>query len=467
MSELFNFTVLADTHYYSPSLGTSGRAYELRSGSDQKLLGGSGAVIDALFKRLAASGTDAVLIAGDLTNNGERISHMEFREKLRALARSVAVYVITATHDWCSNGKNNRYVGDRAVSDVPVFSADELSEFYREFGLDGADSSFVNDIGCASYAAPLGERLMLLALNDDGAPGCESGYSEEHLRWIELQCARAAREGRGVAAMQHHLITPHVSPLLWGGACIRNRREVSARFADAGIRLIFEGHTHIQNITQILSPSGNELSAVNVSSVVGYPGVISRVSLDSEGALRLRTEKIGSFVVDGATHGTDFLEDRLRSLIFNVIEAARGADRRDFSDKLSALDLGGVSPALAFFFLRPLISSLAKADIASLCLKLNRLTLGRAAFDRERALKFEGVRAADLAFDVVLALFDGIPRCREGDDLYELIMSAVRLPKLLSRRRVFTSFENAVKEIITGGSQDNNCLTIDNFIDNA
>ena len=62
--------VMTNLHYYSKTLGTSGRAYELRSGSDQKCLAESGAIIDAAFDHLARSDTRAVLLAGDLTNDG-------------------------------------------------------------------------------------------------------------------------------------------------------------------------------------------------------------------------------------------------------------------------------------------------------------------------------------------------------------------------------------------------------------
>ena len=37
-------TFIADLHHYSETLGTNGRAYELRSGSDQKCLGETGAI---------------------------------------------------------------------------------------------------------------------------------------------------------------------------------------------------------------------------------------------------------------------------------------------------------------------------------------------------------------------------------------------------------------------------------------
>ena len=48
-------TFIADLHHYSEALGTSGRAYELRSGSDQKCLAETGAIIDSAFTKIGDS----------------------------------------------------------------------------------------------------------------------------------------------------------------------------------------------------------------------------------------------------------------------------------------------------------------------------------------------------------------------------------------------------------------------------
>ncbi len=86
-------TFIADTHHYSKTLGISGKAYELRSGSDQKCLAETGDIIDSAFNQLAESDTDAVFILGDVTNDGEMVSHLEFREKLYNLKQRKPVYI--------------------------------------------------------------------------------------------------------------------------------------------------------------------------------------------------------------------------------------------------------------------------------------------------------------------------------------------------------------------------------------
>ena len=44
-------TFIADTHHYSKTLGTTGKAYELRSGSDQKCLAETSEIINSAFEQ--------------------------------------------------------------------------------------------------------------------------------------------------------------------------------------------------------------------------------------------------------------------------------------------------------------------------------------------------------------------------------------------------------------------------------
>ena len=173
-------TFIADTHHYSKTLGTKGRQYELRSGSDQKCLAETGEIIDSAFDYISKSDTDAVLIAGDVTNDGEKVSHLEFREKLKALAKSKKVYVITATHDWCCDENPRRYDGDKVFHDVEVMKSSELRDFYFDFGPKDALSEYITHIGTCSYVVQISENVRILALNDDKNQNGHAGFTEEH-----------------------------------------------------------------------------------------------------------------------------------------------------------------------------------------------------------------------------------------------------------------------------------------------
>lgn len=196
-------TFIADTHYYSKSLGTSGKAYELRSGSDQKCLAETGEIIDAAFQQIANSDTDAVFILGDVTNDGEMVSHLEFREKLYQLQKKKPVYLITATHDWCCDENPRRFEGDKTFHDVPVMKSSDLPAFYKDFGPAQAADSFITDIGTVCYTIQLSDKIRVLCLNDDKNENDHAGFTPACRTWIVRQLQKAKADGAPSVLLQY------------------------------------------------------------------------------------------------------------------------------------------------------------------------------------------------------------------------------------------------------------------------
>ena len=48
---------------------------------------------------------------------------------------------------------------------------------------------------------------------------------------------------------------------------------------------MFVGHSHIQSTTKFTSPNGNEITQVNVASLVGYPAPIVNVEVNGDNTL--------------------------------------------------------------------------------------------------------------------------------------------------------------------------------------
>ena len=151
MKKEVKFAIIADPHYYSEKLGNSGLAYEMRANSDQKMLAHSRSVILSAFEEIKNSDAEFLLIAGDLTNEGERVSHEEMRHLLYDFQKSKPVYVITATHDWCSSGKPKRFEGNRFYTDVETLKPHELRDFYKDFGPNEALSEYFTHQNKSSY----------------------------------------------------------------------------------------------------------------------------------------------------------------------------------------------------------------------------------------------------------------------------------------------------------------------------
>ncbi|MEE1283884.1 MAG: metallophosphoesterase, partial [Acutalibacteraceae bacterium] len=282
-------TVITDTHYYSPLTGTSGSAYESALMRSQKLLGGSRELLQAAFDKIVADkSSDIVLIAGDVTNDGEEAAHSEFREMLRDLkAKGKKVYVITATHDY--KEKCKKYVGDK-IEEMPGLLREELFDFYHEFGADEAISCKPEYM---SYIVQLPDNVRLFALNDD------RGIEGEFLDWVREQAEDARKNGQFIIAMTHHPIIPP-SPmyeLIGKGDMHRNYKDIRKEYADMGIQLMLTGHTHTHNIGRIFSERGNAFYAVSTGALIGYPAPTRKLTIE-DNFVKVETEKVEKADID-------------------------------------------------------------------------------------------------------------------------------------------------------------------------
>lgn len=453
-------TFIADTHHYSKTLGTTGKAYELRSGSDQKCLAETDEIIDSAFCQIGDSDTDAVFILGDVTNDGEMVSHLEFREKLYSLQKKKDVYIITATHDWCCDENPRRFVGDNTYHDVPVMKSRDLPDFYKDFGPDRAVDSFVTKIGTICYTVELSKKVRVLCLNDDKNDNNHAGYSEDCFRWIEKQIKQAQNDGALIIGVQHHLIMTHASPLICGGSvCVADREYVASRLADAGLKYIFVGHSHIQATDTFTSPSGNTITEVNVGSLCGYPAPIVNVTTNDDGTIsyvveHLREIKFGSRVVDAQ----EFLKKHACDLINRVLEC-RNAE--DFTQRMEALQINLKNGKLVFSLLKPIIKWLDTALVGDAYKLLKSIGLAKGITVQEiQPYYYKPLK--EMINEIVLNLLDGQQKTYSEDDTYyKLVMAVVSIPhKVKKDNDDFRELINLGDYVLTGGRINNQSATI-------
>ena len=424
---------LADIHYFSPKLGTSGRAYELRSGSDQKCLAESGAVVDEAAKRIAGSDADCVCIAGDLTNDGERVSHDEMIEKLKALNGKKPVYLITSTHDWCSDGRARRYVGDETFWDVETYGPEDMTALYRSFGQKDEIASFQTSMGFYSRVFRLSDELRLIAVNDDcDGEGGRSGYSAEHLAWMTEQVKKAKAEGAYVIAMEHHLMLPGLGRLINGGQMIADGEKAAAALADAGLRLLFVGHSHMMRVTEFVSPAGNKLTQINLGSLTGYPAPILYLTVE-DGRARAQVELLDGFDFEGRRYDAAFFRDHTADVLYNLLNAA-AADKEDLRERLAADGL----KIPKYDALYPLIRRAAKkaltVKVGAAGRLLNTLTLGKGA-DKQDIKAVKDDRLLPHIIDDFLNVFDGSYLARsQKEEVRRITVSVGRCASVVAGR---------------------------------
>ena len=272
-----NFYLVTDTHFFDPSFKHSGEAYEKRSISDQKCIAETPAIIDAGFKQIADDKeTNIILIPGDLVYRGEYQSHIGLRNRLYKLKeQGKKIYLITARHDYDDND-SFEFDGDKMLP-VKAMPRDELRDFYKNFGFDGAISEHNESM---SYVAQLADGIRLLALNCDGDCKDFKGLWDNQMKWALEQIEDAHRTGNYIFAMTHYPLLPF-SPImnLISDSHLTDWEKRANQFADAGLDLIFTGHMHAQAVTEYVTENGNKITDVQTGCFVGCPCAYRKVTI--------------------------------------------------------------------------------------------------------------------------------------------------------------------------------------------
>lgn len=244
--------VATDLHYIPPELvnGSSLFAKILHS-SDGKQMDYIDEIVDAFLAEVVERKPDALVLSGDISYNGERVSHERLAEKLAAVrAAGVPVFVIPGNHD-IENPNAYRFEGDRQEHADSV-TAKEFADIYADCGYGMAVS---RDRASLSYAVPLSGDLRLILLDtasyEDNAkrdsPDSRGVLRNSTLRWLKGQLKKAQEDGAAPVVVSHHNLLPH-SPLFVEDYVVEKSDKLLELYRQYGVKLHLSGHMHIQSI---------------------------------------------------------------------------------------------------------------------------------------------------------------------------------------------------------------------------
>lgn len=314
-----SFYLVTDTHYFEPSLGAEGAAYDEYIKREQYFMAESSDIVKATFEKIAADkSVDIVLIPGDLSKNGELESHKSFIKELDKLeASGKKIFVITAGHDY--GEKSRAFVGDKCI-DVEGTDFRSLREMYADYGYSQA---LAVDDSTLSYIAQIAPQVRLLAINCDGE-GNPKGEVDERLEgWIKIQLDEAKKDGCSVLAMCHYPMIPSVPVFdLVGDAKLKNWRRTASLLADNGVELILTGHMHIQSINEYVSENGNKIVDICTACLVGSPAKYRKISVDGN---VMTVESIDTPEFRSNTDGVGLQEFFDRQFVYSIQNRILGA----------------------------------------------------------------------------------------------------------------------------------------------
>ena len=347
-------SVISDPHYFAPSLLVNdGAAFEAYLAEDRKMIAESDAILNSALDMVSAENPDILLIPGDLTKDGEKVSHEAFAAYLADLeANGTKVYVVPGNHDI----NNPHAVSYDGATETPVASVtpEEFATIYDEFGYGEA---LYRDPASLSYIAAPTNDLWILALDsceyDDNAtsPETDGSLSLETVAWALEKLAEAKLQGITVLGMMHHSLAEHFSLQddLFSDYVVDGSETLAELFADAGLQIMFTGHFHANDINTL--DTERPLTEIETGSLVTWPSPVRTISLEN-GVLDISTASVTDIEYDTGDqtfpeYAVDFLDTGLNELAvsylvasFGITEEAAGQVAPYFAQAMAAHYMG-------------------------------------------------------------------------------------------------------------------------------
>lgn len=338
--------IISDLHVMAPSLLVhDGAALEEYLNRDRKMLRESPEILSTLVDEILALKPNLVLVTGDLTKDGERVSHQLVASCLQRLVDSgIQVLVVPGNHD-INNPDAKVYDGDDTMP-AETISRAEFADLYRNMGYDDRSR---RDPDSLSYCRDINDRLAVLGIDacmdrlntfvsrGDAVDHCKtSGMLDAATQqWLVDQASIARASGRRVIAMMHHHLVPHfhMEDTLAAPYMVDDSSQLCRRLVDVGVHVIFTGHLHISDICQT-SHQQQAMVEIATAAAVGYPCQWRVATCNTaSGKMQLHTRTLFSLP---SQH--DFGERAREVFTHSIPTITRGLLNRYWSEVSKAID---------------------------------------------------------------------------------------------------------------------------------
>lgn len=268
-----SIVVVTDLHFLDASLFDLGSAFiKYSSAGDGRNLRYNNEIVDAFVSRMIETKPDILIVSGDLTNNGEKVSHEKLAEKFKLIeASGTRVYVIPGNHD-IMNAWAREFNGDKQIK-IDSITWTDFPKIYQDFGYDEA---LMRDKVSLSYVATPSEDLWLLMLDTNHyskgdrvwQPYSNGSLQMETMDWIKTVAELAKSQGARILTVMHHNLLSHND--LFTGYTLDNSYDVKTLFHELDLNLVLSGHLHVQDIR--VDPFSDEpLTDIVTQALPMYP----------------------------------------------------------------------------------------------------------------------------------------------------------------------------------------------------
>ncbi|MEE0443348.1 MAG: metallophosphoesterase [Acutalibacteraceae bacterium] len=443
-SDKFGFAVASDTHYVHPvkqagtTLADEGWVTTFNSESES-LTNQSGFIIDEFLKECAENPKcQFVLITGDLATHGRDYvsEHEAVAAKFRKFEKETGkqVYVINGNHD---NAK-----------DMPV-DHKKFTEIYHEFGYDEALST---DEGTCSYSANLNDEYTLVALDT-----CDERYRVvpnndiTRMDWAVKQIKAAKKQGKKVIMIMHHNLLEHnpFQKLNEKNYVVNTPYSFAGLLADLGVKLVFSGHTHCNNVKSYTSFLGNTIYDFSMSSLGNFPAEYkyfnvtdSKISYETKKINHIDADKLAEVCKGFSNEALEMMKNNLQTYTWSMSYREYSEDLRE---NISPETLGVEESSALYAKLKPVTDTIKEMSDTPI--------YGKGGIQEQAAAY--GLEIPDSEYKTLNdAMTLAILRCKIGDKRYNLnsndFMVLIRLLAFTVRKSIAATADS---DILSGANE--------------
>ena len=309
--------VFSDPHLLAPGLfQNNSTAFQNDLAGDNKMFDLGNQIMQSMVNTILAERPDAVLIPGDLTKQGAKMSHMVMAEWLQQVVDAgIKVFVIPGNHD-VNNTQAVRYDGNNKYPAATVKSS-EFVELYNNMGFAQA---IARDNNSLSYVAEPVPGLRLIAVDDNRCTARDyntslnaNGLTMGSRSWICNQIDEARNLGKQVVVMMHHNVIEHIDEQssLSSDAQVPMAETIRNELLQHGANLLLTGHMHISNITTWHNDARTDsIVEISTGSAIAYPCHYRIIELSPDlGTFTVSTASITE--VEGKSDFMTYAEQRM------------------------------------------------------------------------------------------------------------------------------------------------------------
>lgn len=268
----------SDLHYLSPQLMEySGKFREMCEAIGEPEMERIESLTDDLLDSVFREKPDVFLITGDLSYQGEKMSHIHLAEKLNKLVEAgIPVYVVPGNQDlenafsmcWRTEGEED-YTLTESVTSA------EFERIYNRMGYDQGDSRIISRApDSLSYQVCLrrrgskiaqpglenpdrqGQVLYLFMLDTTISQSFQGQVARETLIWLEERLKKMEEHAFCLIAGHHPVVLPGMETFQENGgvdssASLRNGRELGRLMWKYRVPYYISGHLHQAGTAQV------------------------------------------------------------------------------------------------------------------------------------------------------------------------------------------------------------------------